>query len=100
MARLNPNRTRNGTPAFVAQLTSALSTELSRLGVRAEVFAERIAGTRVHRVYVIAPKFKDFKHFERQGLVWSVADKTLSADDRLAITTILTYTPGELKGAA
>ena len=97
---MNSKPKRPVTPPFVLRLTSTLTDELARVGVKADVFAERIAGTKVHRIHVIAPKFKGFTHFERQNLVWGIAEGTLTTDDRLCISTILTATPDEMKGAA
>lgn len=100
MARMNPRSSRTAMPAFVRALKSALSDELSRVGLRADVSIEQIASTKVYRIHVVAAQFKDFRHFERQDLVWRIAEQVLGPDDRLRISSIMTYTPTELKGAA
>lgn len=100
MARVNARSNRSGVPAFVVALRSALTNGLARVGLRADVSVEQIASTRVYRIHVIAAQFKDFRHFERQDLVWRIAEQVLGPDERLQISSIMTYTPTELKGAA
>jgi hypothetical protein len=91
---------RTRTPAFVDQLVRALEQELARAGVKADVSSEPVPGTKFYRFYVQTPKFRTLDHSERQGVVWSIVERTLRPQDRLFVSMILTLTPAELKGAA
>lgn len=100
MARMTRKPRQPSRPGFVTVLTQKLIEELRRAGIKAEVIAERVANTKVYRLFVIAPAFRDLGHFERQALVWRIAESVLEPDDRLFVTTINTMTPSEMKGAA
>ncbi len=80
-------------PPFMDRLESALIDALAANGIHAEVRAEPVPTTRLYRVAVLAPKFKALKHSERQNLVW----RTLSPDELLRISMILTLTPDEVE---
>lgn len=86
------------TPVHVKKLTEALGTGLRDAGIRAEIEAEPVPGTRLHRVYVVAAKFKALNPFERQDLVWRIAQATLTQDEQFLISMIMTLTPQELAG--
>ncbi len=85
-------------PAYVRKLTSALKQDLAAGGIDATVEVERISGTRLHRVAVLSRKFKHVRPHERQDIVWRIASRTLTPDEQLRISTILTVTPEEAKG--
>ena len=85
-------------PAFLDRLRVALVTGLKASGIQAEVDSESVPTTKLHRVMVLAPKFKALKHSERQNLVWRIAEQTLAPDEQLKISMILTLTPDEAKG--
>jgi hypothetical protein len=85
-------------PAFVAQLEKALVDDLKAGGIQADVQTEPVPTTRLYRVTVTAPQFKAMKHSERQSLVWRIAEKTLSPDNQLRISMILTLTRDEAAG--
>jgi hypothetical protein len=84
-------------PSFVHRLETALMDDLGAIGIPAEVDAEPIATTRLYRVAVLATKFKKLKHYERQDLVWRIAQRALSPDELLRISMILTLTPDEVE---
>ncbi len=54
--------------------------------------------TRLYRVAVLAPKFKELKHSERQNLVWRITERAISPDEQMRISMILTLTPDEMTG--
>lgn len=85
-------------PAFLARLMKALVQGLKASGITAKVDSEPVPSTKLHRVIVLAPKFKALKHTERQNLAWRIAEQTLSADEQLKISMILTLTPEEAGG--
>jgi hypothetical protein len=90
----------NKKPAFLTQLRSALVEDLAKAGIRARVELEPVRTTRLHRVFVLAPEFRELKHSERQNLVWRIADRVLDPDQQLLISMIITLTPTEARGAA
>lgn len=85
-------------PSFLTQVSNTLVETLRANGIRAKVEAKRIPGTRVYRLAVLSPQFKAMKHFERQDLVWRIAEKAVSQENQMRISTILTLTPDEVKG--
>jgi hypothetical protein len=85
-------------PAFLEKLKRSLVSALKVGGIQAKVRAERVPTTKLFRVAVFAPQFKAMKHSERQSLVWRVAEKTLSPEDQLRISMILTLSPEEANG--
>ena len=85
-------------PAFVTQLKKALVDGLKASGIRAKVHTEPVPTTLLYRVTVVAPQFKAMKHSERQNLVWRIAERTLSPDDQLRVSMILTLTRNEAAG--
>lgn len=85
-------------PAFVDQLKTALIATLKASGIEAKVDVEPVPTTQLYRVAVLAPKFKELKHSERQSLVWRIAEQAISADQQMRISMILTLTPDEIVG--
>jgi hypothetical protein len=85
-------------PAFLGRLKTALVDGLKVGGIAADVDSEPVPTTRLHRVMVLAPKFKALKHTERQNLVWRIAEQTLGPEEQLKISMILTLTPDEAAG--
>ena len=85
-------------PVFLDRLMKALVKGLKTSGIAAEVDSEPVPSTKLHRVIVLAPRFKALKHTERQNLVWRIAEQALSADEQLKISVILTLTPDEAGG--
>ena len=83
-------------PEFLARLTTALVDGLGAAGIAAQVNSEPVRTTKLHRVKVLAPKFKALKHTERQNLVWRIAEQTLSPEEQLRISMIVTLTPDEV----
>lgn len=79
----------------IKRLKTALAEELGSRGIEAEIDSERIPATKVHRIWVLSPKFKKMMHTERQDLVWRIADQVLSPAERLSISMIVTLTPEE-----
>lgn len=86
---------RTKTPAHVEKLVEALRTGLRRTGVRAEIAAEPIEGTRLYRVFVIAPTFRTLWFSERQILVWSIAKAVLTQEEQFLIASIHALTRQE-----
>lgn len=84
--------------AFLRRLKKALANDLKEIDIPAKVGSQRVPGTKLHRVMVLAPKFKALRHTERQDLVWRIAEKTLSWDEQLRISMIVTLTPDEADG--
>ncbi len=85
-------------PTFLHRLKTALTDGLRAAGITAAVDSEPVPTTKLHRVMILAPKFKALKHTERQDLVWRIAEQTLSRDEQLKISMILTLTPDEAEG--
>jgi hypothetical protein len=85
-------------PPFLTRLEQALVDDLKANQIKADVDIEAVATTRLYRVTVVAPKFKALKHSERQSLVWRIAEKTLSPEEQLRISMILTLTREEAEG--
>lgn len=85
-------------PLFLDRLKTALVDGLKLAGITAEVDSEPVPTTKLHRVLVLAPKFKVLKHSERQDLVWRIAERALAPDEQLRISMILTLTPDEAAG--
>ena len=87
-------------PEFVSMLLEALQEGLKKGGIHADVESEAVPGTKLHRVFVISPNFRNVRQGERQDLVWRIADETLPPEHKLRISMILTLTPAEMSGVA
>ena len=88
------------TPDYLRRLVTALQTGLKRAGIRAEIETEPVQGTRLHRVYVVASKFRVLRPSERQDLVWRIAQQVLNPEEQLRVSMIMTLTRQELAGTA
>ena len=82
------------------RVVEALREGLGRLGIPAEVEAERVPDVEFSRVYVTAPAFANLWYSERQDLVWRILDEHFSRDEQFHISGIHTMTPDELEGNA
>ena len=85
-------------PLFLKRLTKALVDTLNGSGIQARVLTEPVPTTKLYRVAVFSPQFEAMKHSERQSLAWRIAERTLSPDEQLRISMILTLTDEEEKG--
>ncbi len=83
---------------YLTRLKKSLVDDLKAANIQAKVSTEPVPTTLLHRVTVIAAKFKALKHSERQSLVWRIAERTLSEDEQLRISMILTLTRAEADG--
>ena len=83
---------------FASRLRDSLIEGLKTAGLEATVDVERIQGTKLHRVFVVADAFAKLRPSERQDLVWRIADQSLSPEERLQISMIFTVTKSELPG--
>jgi hypothetical protein len=81
---------------FATRLRDELIRGLKTVGINATVDIERVLGTQLHRVFVVADAFAKLRPAERQDLVWRIADQALSPDERLRISMIFTVTKNEL----
>lgn len=82
-------------PDHITKLMDALRDGLKQAGISALVDCEAIPTTKLHRVVVLAPKFKPLPHSDRQSLVWRIAENTLPFEEQLLISSIYTLTPEE-----
>jgi hypothetical protein len=89
----------NRRPAFLSELLTALEEGLKQGGIRAQIDSEPVPGTKLHRVFIISPNFRNVRQGERQDLVWRIADETLQPENKLRISMMLTLTPAETSGA-
>jgi len=80
---------------FVDSLVTRFKTDLAKVGIRGSIYSKPIAGTKLHRIYVISADWKNLRPSERQDLVWRIADSQLQEEKRLFIALIFTLTPFE-----
>lgn len=83
------------TPNYITRLKKALRDDLQRLGITAEIASQRVPGTKLHRITIVSPKFAKLRFMERQGVAWKIVESTLSVDEQLYISMIVTMTPDE-----
>ncbi len=76
--------------AFSNRVRSSLTTGLKTAGIPARVEVRKIPGTKLHRVAVVAPKFKALQPSERQDLVWRIIGQTFKPEEELKISMIMT----------
>ncbi len=79
-----------------SRLRDVLIQGLDTAGIEARVDIERVQGTRLHRVFVIADAFAKLRPLERQDLVWRIIDQSLTPDERLQVSMIYTVTESEM----
>lgn len=82
-------------PEFLETLKRALADSLKEAGIEARISSERVPGTKLHRVWVLAPRFGRMMHPERQNFVWRIAKRAISPDDQMRISMIVTLTDEE-----
>jgi len=84
--------------SFPVRLRTVLAGGLKGAGIDAEVRTEAVPTTKLHRVMVIARKFKHLPPSERQDLVWRIVGTRFSQEEQLQISMIVTLTPDEMAG--
>jgi hypothetical protein len=82
--------------AFANRFRDRLIQGLEIGGVEATVDIERVQGTKLHRVFVVADAFANLRPVERQDLVWRIADQFLTSEEQLQISMIFAVTSGEM----
>jgi hypothetical protein len=87
-------------PDFVSKLKAALEKDLHDVGVDGTVEVEPAGTTKLFRFFVVSDGFKDLRHSERQNLVWRIVEKTLSPDDAVKVSMVMTLTKDELGAAS
>lgn len=97
MARKPPVKT----PQHIDRLRRTLKEELAKLHIKpTEISVEPVVGTKLFRFRIVAPKFANLRHTERQDLVWRLVRRELDDDEQLHISTITTLTPSEAREVA
>src|SRR5438105_4578749 len=84
--------------SFAERIQQTLRSGLAHGGIKADVEVEAVPGTRLQRVLVTAPNFRQLRPSERQDLVWRIIDQEFEHDEQLLISMIMTLTPNELRG--
>lgn len=84
--------------AFPTRLKRILEEGLHVGGIKAEVEIEKVKGTKLYRVYVIAPQFENLNASERQDLVWRILGQHLRSEEQLQISMIYPVTSDDLVG--
>jgi hypothetical protein len=82
-------------PAHVIKLVEALRDHLAQAGIPAEIDAEAIPDTKLHRIYVVSPKFKTIPFMDQQSLVWRITENALPFEKQLLISGIVTLSGEE-----
>lgn len=82
-------------PKYISQLADHIRDGLKKLGIRSQVTYEKVSGTNLYRLEVIAAKFKPLWFSERQNLVWKIADKFLTEKQNMRVIAIHTFAPNE-----
>jgi hypothetical protein len=82
--------------AFADRLQEALREGLAQRGIRAEVTAERVPTTRLHRAVVAARQFRHMPFSERQEVVWTILRDRFTPEERLQVSIVHTLTPAEM----
>ena len=81
---------------FTKRLEEALREGLAKGGVSADVSAEKIPSTKLHRALVVSPQFEKLRPSERQDLIWRIVQQHFSPDQQLQISMIVTLAPSEI----
>ena len=70
--------------------------DLRALGLKSTVRVEPAGTTKLFRFFVVSDGFKTLRHSERQNIVWRVVDRTLSPEDAIKVSMIMTLATTEL----
>jgi acid stress-induced BolA-like protein IbaG/YrbA len=84
--------------ALVDQIKLVLVHHLKEVGIQVKVTTEPVPLTKLRRVMVISQQFAKMRQSERQDLVWRIVTESLTYEQRLRISMIVTLTPNELAG--
>ena len=84
--------------SFSERLRRTLLEGLKVAGIRAQVRIQKISGTRLYRVSVIAPQFEKLRPSERQELTWRIIGQRFKPEDQLRISMIYTWSDNEFAG--
>jgi hypothetical protein len=80
----------------VRKLAAAIKRVFGDLRLKVEVSSEVVPGTKLRRVYVVAPSFRRMEFMERQNFIWRIANNALTPRELMMITMILTLTPQDV----
>jgi hypothetical protein len=85
---------------FQKKLHAVLADGLKEAGIRSTTIRmERIPQTRLTRVLVTSPTFKQLRHSERQDLVWRIIGQHFTPDEQLHISMVMALAPREVNAA-
>jgi hypothetical protein len=87
------------TESFQKKIREVLARGFETAGIRATVRLEKIPNTRLTRILVTSPTFKQLRYTERQDLVWRMISQHFTPEEQLRISTIMTIAPAELHAA-
>jgi hypothetical protein len=85
---------------FATRVKDLLRKQLKSVGIDAKVTSNALAGTKLYRFLVEAPKFKNLDYSERQAVVWSIVRESVLPKDRVRISMILALTPDEQRSVS
>jgi len=77
-------------PTFLNDLVLQITKALKASGIPAKVTFNPVPTTKLFRVFVMAPKFREMSPSERQDLVWRITDQVLTPEQQMRISMILT----------
>jgi hypothetical protein len=89
----------NNRQDFQKRLRNVLAKGLAEAGIQATIRTEAIPQTKLTRVQIISPTFKQLRHSERQDLVWRIIGQHLTPSEQLHISMIMTLASQELHAA-
>lgn len=89
----------NNRQEFQKRVRGVLSKGLAEAGIQATIRTEAIPQTKLTRVQIVSPTFRQLRHSERQDLVWRIIGQHFTANEQLHISMIMTLATQELNAA-
>lgn len=81
---------------FSSRLERVVKEGLSTAGIKAVTMTERVPGTKLIRLIVMAAAFEQLGPTERQNLVWRIIDSKFSSDEQMRISLVVALSKKEL----
>jgi acid stress-induced BolA-like protein IbaG/YrbA len=80
-------------PAFITRLVQSIGQALPSTVID----AQRVGRTNRYRLVVVSPRFNRMDQLKRQDLVWNIAESSLSPEELLRTSMIVSLAPEEVE---
>ena len=84
--------------SFAGRLEVAVKEGLAPAGIKAITLSEKVPGTKLVRLIVVASAFEQLSPSERQNLVWRIIEKKFSSDEQFRVSVVVALSKKDVGG--